>query len=62
MDVSSSNEKPFEITQIKVYILISLDMGNLNYDKWSELFETHCVSFGVLGHIDGSICPTDDVN
>ncbi|CAL9219800.1 unnamed protein product [Arabidopsis halleri] len=33
-------------------------MGKLNYDKWRELFETHCLSFGVLGHIDGSSSAT----
>ncbi|CAL9217098.1 unnamed protein product, partial [Arabidopsis halleri] len=55
---SSPADKPFGIAQIKAYIPISLDMGKLNYDKWRELFETHCLSFGVLGHIDGSSSAT----
>ncbi|EOA28899.1 hypothetical protein CARUB_v10025144mg, partial [Capsella rubella] len=53
-----SNDKPFGISQIKAYIPITLDMSKLNYDKWRELFETHCLSFGVLDHIDGSSSST----
>ncbi|XP_010507011.1 PREDICTED: uncharacterized protein LOC104783564 [Camelina sativa] len=53
-----SNDKPFGIAQIKAYIPISLDMRKLKYDKWRELFETHCLSFGVLGHLDGSSSST----
>lgn len=52
--VASSIDKPYGISQIKAYIPIILDMTKLNYDKWRELFETHCVSFGVSHHIDGS--------
>ena len=52
--LASSSDKPYGISQIKAYIPIILDMTKLNYDKWRELFEIHCVSFGVLHHIDGS--------
>lgn len=58
--VTSFNDKPFGISQIKAYIPIKLDMIKLNYQVWRELFETHCISFGVLGHIDGSLLPTPD--
>ncbi|XP_010425211.1 PREDICTED: uncharacterized protein LOC104710330 [Camelina sativa] len=54
----SPNEKPFSISQIKVYIPITLDMNKLNYQAWRELFETHCTCFGVLGHIDGTSSST----
>ncbi|XP_020883040.1 uncharacterized protein LOC110228946 isoform X2 [Arabidopsis lyrata subsp. lyrata] len=58
---SSSNEKLYGITQIKAYIPILLDMANLYYNLWRELFETHCVSFGVLGHLDGSTKSTPEI-
>ncbi|XP_010442221.1 PREDICTED: uncharacterized protein LOC104725288 [Camelina sativa] len=47
-------EKSFGITQIRAYIFVTLDLNKLNYEVWRELFETHCLSFSVLGHIDGS--------
>ncbi|GJT02190.1 ribonuclease H-like domain-containing protein [Tanacetum coccineum] len=46
-----TNEKPFGITNIKTYIPITLDLNELNYDSWSELFMLHCNSFGVLNII-----------
>ncbi|KAJ9547106.1 hypothetical protein OSB04_019649 [Centaurea solstitialis] len=51
---SSQNEKPFGIVNIKAYVPLVLDLDQLNYDAWCELFTTHCISFGVLGHIDGT--------
>ena len=47
------------LTQIKNHIPIILDMNQMNYDLWRELFETHCHSFTVLGHLDGTSLPTD---
>ena len=58
MAAFTANDKPYGISQIKAYIPITLDMSKLNYDKWRELFETHCVSFGVVQHLDGSSTPT----
>ncbi|KFK22676.1 hypothetical protein AALP_AAs71218U000100, partial [Arabis alpina] len=52
------SEKPFGISQIKAYIPIVLDMNKFNYDVWRELFETHCTTFNVLEHIEGSGNPT----
>lgn len=52
------SEKPFGISQIKAYIPVILDMNKFNYDLWRELFETHCSTFGVLEHIDGSGNPS----
>ena len=58
--LASANDKPYGISQIKAYNPITLDMSKLNYDKWRELFETHCVSFGVVQHLDGSSLPTPE--
>ncbi|KAL1204139.1 hypothetical protein V5N11_026636 [Cardamine amara subsp. amara] len=33
-------------------------MNQMNYDIWHELFETHCHSFSVLGHLDGTTIAT----
>ncbi|XP_010463138.1 PREDICTED: uncharacterized protein LOC104743790 [Camelina sativa] len=54
----SKNVKPFGIFQIRAYVSIVLDMDKLNYDTWRELFETHCLTFGILGHLDGTSAPT----
>lgn len=56
--VAPTIDKPYGISQIRAYIPIQLDMKKLNYDVCRELFETHCTSFGVLGHLDGSSVPT----
>lgn len=49
---SVNHEKPYGIVDIKAYVPLTLDLDHLNYDAWYELFTTHCISFGVLGHID----------
>ncbi|XP_010484948.1 PREDICTED: uncharacterized protein LOC104763245 [Camelina sativa] len=50
-------EKAFGVTHIKSYIPLVLDMQKMNYDAWRELFETHCLSFSVSGHLDGTSVP-----
>ena len=50
----NSSDKPFGISQIRAYIPIVLDLDKMNYDVWREMFETHCLTFGVLGHLDGT--------
>ncbi|CAA7024770.1 unnamed protein product [Microthlaspi erraticum] len=55
---ATRSERVFGISQIKAYVPITLDMTKLNYDTWRELFETHCLTFGVLGHLDGSSLPS----
>lgn len=52
------SENPFGISQIRAYIPIRLDLDKMNYDVWSELFETHCLTFGVDDHLDGSSVAT----
>ncbi|PWA85264.1 hypothetical protein CTI12_AA151680 [Artemisia annua] len=53
------NEKPFGITNIKTYIPLVLDLNELNYDSWSELFTLYCNSFGVLNIIEGTSSSDD---
>ncbi|GJW78659.1 hybrid signal transduction histidine kinase M [Tanacetum coccineum] len=48
----ATNEKLFGITNTKTHIPIVLDLNELNYDLWSELFTLHGKSFGVLNFID----------
>lgn len=60
--ISTTNtiDKPFGISQIRAYIPIVLDLDKMNYDVWREIFETHCLTFGVLDHLDGSSAPTPE--
>ncbi|KAJ9546350.1 hypothetical protein OSB04_018893 [Centaurea solstitialis] len=46
--------KAFGITNIKTYVPLLLDLDQLNYDQWRELFSTHCIGFDVIDHIDDS--------
>ena len=57
---SGSSEKPFGISQIRAYIPIMLDHDKMNYDVWREIFETHCLTFGVLDHLDGTSVATPE--
>ncbi|CAA7034192.1 unnamed protein product [Microthlaspi erraticum] len=56
-----TSDKPFGISQIKAYIPVILDMTKFNYNLWRELFETHCSTFGVLEHIDGTGNPSPEI-
>ncbi|GJT30938.1 zinc finger, CCHC-type containing protein [Tanacetum coccineum] len=56
----SSMEKAFGVTNIKTHVPLILDLDQLNYDAWSELFKTHCYSFGVLGFLDGTTVNTSN--
>ncbi|GJT81924.1 ribonuclease H-like domain-containing protein [Tanacetum coccineum] len=63
-DASNSNpskatEINFGITNIKSYIPIILDLDELNYDQWSELFTIHCKTFGVYEYLTGTTTSTD---
>ncbi|XP_019058877.1 PREDICTED: uncharacterized protein LOC109116961 [Tarenaya hassleriana] len=55
---TNQTEKPFGVSNIKSHIPITLNMDEFNYDAWRELFETHCLSFGVMGHLDGTTQPS----
>ncbi|GKC52042.1 hypothetical protein Tco_1074787 [Tanacetum coccineum] len=51
---SKPTELNFGITNIKAYLQIILDLEELNYDQWCELFTIHCKTFGVYGHLTGT--------
>ncbi|GJY57570.1 hybrid signal transduction histidine kinase M [Tanacetum coccineum] len=53
-------EKPFGVTNIKSHVPLVLDLDQLNYDAWCELFTSHCHSFGVHGLLDGTFVSTTD--
>lgn len=57
---TAANMKPYAITNIKAYVPLTLDLNQLNYDSWRELFQTHSTGFSVLGHLNGTSKPTGD--
>lgn len=42
-----TTEEPFGISNIRTYVTLNLDLEELNYDAWCELFEACCISFDV---------------
>lgn len=50
-------ERAFGVPNIKSHIPIILDFYDHNYDVWRELFLTYCLTFDVLGHVDGTSVP-----
>ncbi|GKD53372.1 hybrid signal transduction histidine kinase M [Tanacetum coccineum] len=48
-------EKPFGVTNIKSHVPLVLDLDQLKYDAWCELFTSHCHNFSVHGLLDGSL-------
>ncbi|XP_071727490.1 uncharacterized protein [Rutidosis leptorrhynchoides] len=44
--------KAYSVTNIKSHIPLILNLDHLNYDAWTDLFETHCIGFDVIDHID----------
>nr|GEX28524.1 hypothetical protein [Tanacetum cinerariifolium] len=60
---SEPTELNFGITNVKAFIAIILDLDELKYDQWFELFTIHCKTFGVYGHLTGTMKssgPTND--
>ena len=57
-----ANQKPYDITKIKAYVPLILDLNDLNYDSWRKLFTTHCKAFGVDGILTGTTKPTGSTN
>ncbi|KAL1190991.1 hypothetical protein V5N11_032164 [Cardamine amara subsp. amara] len=55
--MAAANERCFGVTNIKHHIPLILDLEDHNYDAWRELFQTHCMTFDVSGHIDGTLRP-----
>ena len=53
-------ERTFGVMHIKSHIPLVLDLDVYNYDAWRKLFLTHCLTFDILGHVDGTSQPTED--
>lgn len=60
MSESSKNQNPFGDTNIKLHVPLISTLNQLNYDVWKEIFQTHCNSFGVKGHLSGTSEVADD--
>ncbi|XP_071714301.1 uncharacterized protein [Rutidosis leptorrhynchoides] len=51
-ELSLSNN--FGVSNIRTFVPLNLDLEELNYDSWRELFEIHCLTFDLSGHLDGT--------
>ncbi|XP_013626716.1 PREDICTED: uncharacterized protein LOC106332764 [Brassica oleracea var. oleracea] len=59
-DQQTNLDRAYGVTNIKKHIPLILDIDDHNNDAWKELFLTHCQSFDVSGHLDGTLLPADD--
>lgn len=50
------------LTNIKTHITFVLDMENVQYSNWVELFENYALVYNVLDHINTSIPRPSDIN
>ena len=56
-------EKPFGVNNIKSHVPLVLDLDQVNYDAWCELFTSLCHSFGVNVLLDGTFpCTSANAN
>lgn len=62
MAAAPNPDRVYGVSNIKSHIPVILDLEESNYDAWRELFHTHCLSFDVLGLIDGSSLPANDAD
>lgn len=53
-------DRVYGVTNIKTHVPLLLDLDDGNYDAWRELFMTHCQSFDVAGHLNGTLLPNND--
>ncbi|XP_023735032.1 uncharacterized protein LOC111882890 [Lactuca sativa] len=51
--------KAYNITNIKTYVPLILDLSTRNYDLWSDLFKAYCIAYGVADHIDDTHDPAN---
>lgn len=56
------HDRLYGVTNIKNHVPFVLDIDDGNYDAWRELFTTHCQSFDVSGHLDGTQLPANDAD
>ena len=45
------NDKPSSTINIKHAVPFVLDLDQMNYDVWRQLFELHCIGYGVDHHL-----------
>ncbi|XP_052627837.1 uncharacterized protein LOC128134298 [Lactuca sativa] len=50
----SITDKPSSTINIKHAVPFFLDLDQMNYDIWRELFEIHCIGYGVDDHLKSS--------
>ena len=46
------SDKPSSTINIKHVVPLVLDLDRMNYDIWRELFELHCIGYGVANHLE----------
>ncbi|KAL7601468.1 hypothetical protein Lser_V15G25908 [Lactuca serriola] len=49
---STLSDKPSSTINIKHVVPLILDLDRMNYDIWRELFEIHCIGYGVKDHLE----------
>nr|KAJ0197156.1 hypothetical protein LSAT_V11C700354450 [Lactuca sativa] len=49
--MSGDSHIPSSTINIKKAVPLVLDLDRMNYDLWCEVFETHCIGFGVDDHL-----------
>lgn len=51
MSTPTLSDKPSSTINIKHDVPLVLDLDQMNYDIWRELFEIHCINYGVDHHL-----------
>lgn len=48
----SPPHKAYNMTNLKTYVPLILDLTTYNYELWSTISKAHCITYDVLNHID----------
>lgn len=48
------------IVNIKTYVTLTVEMDEINYEEWQKKFQTRCLSFSVVDHLNEAIVSTLD--
>lgn len=56
----SISDKPSSTINIKHVVPLVLDLDQMNYDSWRELFEIHCIGYGVDDHLRPPPAPSTE--
>lgn len=51
--------KAYSVSNIKAHVPLQLNLEQLNYDMWAEIFSNHCSGFDVEDHINAMYDPTE---